>query len=444
VKLAIVVQRYGADISGGAELHARYVAEHLARYAHVDVLTSCARDYVTWRDEYPVGVEHVNGLPVHRFPVDHERDVKQFAKWSDRVFENQHSYLDELKWLDAEGPKSSALIAHVKSSRQAYDYFIFFSYRYHHAYHGARAVSDRAILVPTAERDEAIGLGISPPLFRGVRALMYNSPEERRLIQTSSGNQAVPGVVVGIGSEIPEHPQPDRFRQKYGITGRFALYVGRIDQNKGCKQLFTFFLQGLPALPKGLGLVLIGREILPIPDHPRIRHLGYLDDRDKFDALAAADLLVMPSYYESLSMVALEAWALGKPVLANGKCEVLRGQCIRSRGGLYYETQAEFVETLKAIADSRTLNAALGTNGRIFFQQHYAWPVIERKYLEMLERLSADAMGRLAPAPTRTMEPMPGWFARRRRALRPAKDVVAELPSGPVLNSHGERLTVNG
>ena len=113
--------------------------------------------------------------------------------------------------------------------------------------------------------------------------------------------------------------------------------------------------------------MLIGKEMLPIPDHPRIRHLGFLDDQDKFDALAAAELLLMPSYYESLSMVALEAWALGKPVLANGRCEVLRGQCIRSKAGLYYETQAEFVETLRAIADSRSLNAALGANGRAVF-----------------------------------------------------------------------------
>ena len=102
----------------------------------------------------------------------------------------------------------------------------------------------------------------------------------------------------------------------------------------------------------------------------------------------------MPSYYESLSMVALEAWALGKPVLANGRCEVLRGQCIRSQAGLYYETQAEFVETLRAITDSRSLNAAFGDNGRQFFQQHYAWPVIEQKYLDMLARLNEeDARG---------------------------------------------------
>jgi glycosyltransferase involved in cell wall biosynthesis len=318
----------------------------------------------------------------------------------------------------------------MRSAEAAYDYVFFFSYRYYHAYHGVRAAAPRAILVPTAERDQAIGLAISPRIFRGVRALMYNSPEERRLIQAVSNNHDVPGVVVGIGSAIPERPEAARFRQKYGITGRFALYVGRIDQNKGCNELFSFFLNGLQGLPRELRLVLIGKEILPVPDHPRIHHLGFLDDQDKFDALAAADLLLMPSYYESLSMVALEAWALAKPVLANGHCEVLRGQCIRSKAGLYYETQAEFVETLRAIAESRGLNAALGENGRQFFREHYSWPVIEQKYLSMLERLNEEGRKDQSWG----MEAEPGFFAKRRSTLRPATEVVSQLPCGPVLN----------
>jgi hypothetical protein len=127
------------------------------------VLTTCAHDYVTWHDEYPAGLDTVNGVPVHRFSVDRERDVKLFATRSDRVFEQPHSHLDEVKWLDAEGPTSTSLIGHIKAERASYDYFLFFSYRYYHAYHGARAVPEKAILVPTAERDEAIGLSIFHP-----------------------------------------------------------------------------------------------------------------------------------------------------------------------------------------------------------------------------------------------------------------------------------------
>src|SRR5581483_11159410 len=250
-----------------------------------------------------------------RFTVKRERDAHVFGRRSERVFEQRHSVGDELDWIDAEGPTSPALIEYLTKHATQFDFCVFFSYRYYHAYYGARATASRAVLVPTAERDETIGLSIFTPVFRNVRALMYNSPEERAMIHAVSSNHDVPGVVVGVGSEVAQNPQPSRFRQKYNIRGPFAIYVGRIDQNKGCKELFTFFQGYAGDYADKLSLVLIGNSLLPIPEHPRIRHLGFVDDSDKFDAMAAADLLIMPSYFESLSMVALEAWALGKPVL---------------------------------------------------------------------------------------------------------------------------------
>jgi len=426
VKVAVVVQRYGPDINGGAELHARYIAEHLARHADVEVLTTCATDYVTWRNERPTGVETINGVAVRRFRVKRERDPDAFGRRSEYVFGERHSIRDELAWIDAEGPASRSLIQFITRRAAEYDYLLFFSYRYYHAYHGARAAAPRAVLVPTAERDEAIGLAIFKPVFRGVRGVMYNSPEERAMIHAVSGNDDVPGIVVGVGSDVPNNPQPNRFRQKYSVRGPFAIYVGRIDQNKGCKEMFEFFQGYLRDVSGKLSLVLIGNSLLPIPQHPRIRHLGFVDDADKFDAMAAADLLIMPSYFESLSMVALEAWALGKAVLVNGKCDVLKGQCLRSNAGLFYESYAEFAETLHAIEANRWLAAALGRNGRQFFRESYDWSVIERKYLDMFERLKREA-------PKRTMEALPGWLERRRQHVPAAKDVVAKLPIGPAL-----------
>ncbi|HJZ70357.1 MAG TPA: glycosyltransferase family 4 protein [Vicinamibacterales bacterium] len=429
MRIAVVVQRYGSAINGGAELHARYIAERLARHGEVEVLTTCATDYVTWRNELPAGVEQVNGVAVRRFRVKHERDPRVFAKRSDRVFLQRHSLGDELDWLDAEGPTSPALVEYVAKHAAAVDFCLFFSYRYYHAYFGARAASARAILVPTAERDHTIGLSIFKPLFRSVRAVMYNSQEERAMINAVSHNEAVPGVVVGVGSNVPASTQPNRFRQKHHIRGPFAVYVGRVDQNKGCNELFEFFQEYLKDPGGKLSLVLIGNSLLEIPPHPRIRHLGFLDDTDKFDAMAAADLLIMPSYYESLSMVTLEAWALGRPVLANGKCDVLKGQCIRSNAGLYYESKAEFIGTLEALEQNRWLAGSLGRNGRQFFRDHYDWPVIEHKYLDMFARLKKES-------PQPAADPLPGWFERRRQDLPPAEEVLARLPTGPAVLSY--------
>jgi glycosyltransferase involved in cell wall biosynthesis len=318
------------------------------------------------------------------------------------------------------------LIRHVTRVRDEFDFFLFFSARYYHAWHGARAVPGKAILVPTAERDPAVGLTLFGPVFRGVRALMYNSYEERALIHGVSGNQSVPGVVVGVGSDVPDRTQPWRFRKKFNVKRPFAIYIGRIDANKGCPELFSHFINYAANHPRGLDLVLLGNAVIPVPTHPRIRALGFVSDEDKFDALAAADLLVMPSPFESLSMVALEAWALGKPVLVNGACDVLRGQVLRANGGLFYETFDEFAEAMYSLEATGPLGAILGRQGREYFRRHYTWPVIERKYLDMFDRLKRE------PA-SPPVEPWPGWWARRQRALPPARHRVDQVPAGPVL-----------
>ena len=427
MKVAIVVQRYGADISGGAELHARYIAERLAGQLDVRVLTTCARDYLTWRNEFPAGCEVVNGIPVERFRVSRQRDLRDFGVRSRRVFGRMHSLQEELAWLHSEGPVCPGLLQRLRRSAGEFDFVVFFSVRYYQTYYGARAVAERAVLVPTAEREPALALALFQPIFRGVRGIMYNSPEERAAIHAVAGNEDVPGVVVGVGSVIPSGIDPARGREKFGLKGPFVAYVGRIDANKGCAELFDFFVRFAETSGRALDLVLIGKGELPIPNHPRIRQLGYVTDQDKFDVLAATEALVMPSYYESLSMVALEAWALGRPVLANARCDVLLGQCIRSNAGLFYQDAREFEAALNRLLGDPTLVKGLGDKGRAYFARHYAWPVIERKYLDMFERLQG------APAPRR-MEPIPGWFARRRPNVPAAIDVLAELPAGPVLD----------
>ncbi len=387
LRLALVVQRYGEAVDGGAEYHCRLVAEHLARRHQVEVITSCARDYITWSNELPSDLSFVNGIPVRRFKVRRPRNPERFGRVSHKVFGSSHEEKDELQWLQEQGPYAPALVRHLRRNRRRYDYFIFFSYRYYHSYYGIAELARQSLLVPTAERDEVLNLAIFRPFFHLPRAIVYNSYEERDLIWEVTDNRNVPGDVVGVGTEVPERIEPAAFRQKHRVGGRYVIFIGRVDKNKGCPQLFQYLRRYWDETGSKLRLVLVGGKTMEIPDDPFIYYAGFLPEDEKWAALAGAELLIMPSELESLSMVTLEAWAAGKPVLANGRCSVLRGQCVRSNAGLYFTNYYEFKEALALLEQDRGLRAGLGRNGRRFFHDHYRWEVIEDKYNRLLDRL---------------------------------------------------------
>ena len=215
------------------------------------------------------------------------------------MFTRTHSLQDELDWLDSEGPVSPGLSTRLRAIAGEFDFVRRVQRplppgvpRRARGRRHARCWCRR----PSGSRRS--GLAIFQPVFRGVRAIMYNSFEERALIHALVGNEHVPGVVVGVGSMIPDAVDPTRARQKFGLRDPFVVYVGRIDANKGCAELFDYFHR-VPRSriePTTLDLVLIGTPVMPIPEHPRIRHLGFVSDQDKFDVLAAAEALVMPSY----------------------------------------------------------------------------------------------------------------------------------------------------
>lgn len=390
MKLAFIVQRYGLEINGGAELHCRWVAEHMNKYTEVEVLTTCAFDYITWNNHYPEGEEMVNGIPVKRFPVIRPRNPEKFGRIQNHILENEHTFDDELKWMEEEGPLAPALVDYIRDHQDNYDYFVFFSYRYYHSYWGINALPRQSILVPTAEHDAVIHLNLFKRLFRKPRAIVYNSVEEKNMINRISRNEDIPGEVVGVGTEIPQRFSAEGFRQRFGISEDYIIYIGRIDQNKGCDRLFAYFLRFKEEVPSDIKLILVGSSKLNIPAHPDIEYLGFLSEEDKFSALDGASVLMMPSLFESLSMVTLEAWALGKPVLANARCEVLKGQCLRSRAGLFYDSYPEFRETLKLLLRFPWLREAMGKNGEDYFRRNYSWDVIERKYLSILDQLEKE------------------------------------------------------
>jgi glycosyltransferase involved in cell wall biosynthesis len=384
VRLAFVIQRYGLEVSGGAELHCRWLAERLARRHHVEVFATRALDYLEWRNHYPEGTEVVGGIPVHRHTVRRTRNTRKFGSLSNICFHESHSRKEEEAWVRENGPYSPALVKKVARSRDHFDRFFFYCYRYYQSYHGLPAVRDKAILVPTAEEDPAVQLTIFKELFRAPRGIVYLTPEEQALVQGAGSNQAVPSVVIGTGLNLPPSDESVDFAARHGLTRPFILYVGRIDKNKGCVTLFAYFRKFIEETGADVDLVLAGSAVIPIPDHPRIHHVGRVSEEDKVAALRQCRLLVMPSPYESLSIVTLEAWKLGAPVLANARCQVLMGQCLRSNGGLFYHGYAEFAEGLQLLLDRPQLAASLGQQGQSWVETECAWETVEGRVETLL------------------------------------------------------------
>ncbi len=389
MRLCFVIQRYGTDVAGGAELHCRWLAERLARRHDVRVETTCARDYLEWRNHYPAGPDVVGGLPVRRHPVQRPRSERAFGELSRRVFEEEHEPADEQQWVVENGPICPTLVDGL-SALEDVDLFLFYAYRYYQSFFGLPRVAERAVLVPTAEEDPAVRLPVFAPLFRAPRGILYLTPEEERLVQGVSDNGAVPSRVIGSGVNLPDGWQAIDARARFELPASFVLYVGRIDRNKGVERLFEYYRWLEAEWPNLPPLVLVGQPALPIPPHPRIRHLGYVSEQEKFALLAAADLLVIPSPYESLSIVVLEAWALGRPILASARCKVLEGQCLRANGGLFYSDYAEFSETLRALMRRPELRARLGAAGRAYAQREYDWSVVEGRVESLLEALARE------------------------------------------------------
>lgn len=380
MKVAIVVQRYGLRIAGGAEYHARLIAEHMKRHWDIEVLTTDAEDYVRWhRGNFPKK-EVLNGIPVRRFRVERERDTERFGLLQRKIEFEEHTPKDEEEWIVQEGPYAPALIDYIDKHRNDYDLFIFFSYRYYPSLRGIPRVKEKAFLVPTAEHDSVLYFNLTRKVLRLPAGYLYNSWEEKELIERIHGVN-IPNVVVGVGI------------QERGISGGkfsdyspYMLYIGRIDRNKGAFRLFEYFKLYKNRHP-GLKLLLVGKPVINIPKDHDIIHLGFLPEQDKWEALADALFLVNPSHFESLSMILLEAWSISKPVLVYAGCEVLKGQVQRSNGGLYFSDYFEFEEAVEILRYQHELREAMGRAGHEYYYNNYRWEVIENKYLQLAKEV---------------------------------------------------------
>jgi glycosyltransferase involved in cell wall biosynthesis len=420
VKLAFIVQRYGAEVLGGSEHLCRLVAERLAAAHDVEVLTTCARDYITWKNEYAEGADRVRGVTVRRFATARTRDLAAFNAASDWIFNHAHTRGDEMEWLQQQGPWCPALFDYLRRHQQQYDVLIFFTYLYAPTVLGLDIAPHRSVLVPTAHDEPAIRLEIFRDVFSRPAALCYLTESERRFVHEQFPDRPLLEDVIGVGVDIPQHqpyprmpapvedesaaadngdteaPAPDEdgsarefrshllgrgavFRRRHRLYGPIVLYGGRIDPGKGCEELMQYF--GDYAKEGGdATLALMGVKLMSLPEEPFVRFAGLLSDRERLQALEAATVVVCPSPYESLSLLAIEALSVGSPILANARSAVLVEHCVRSNGGLYYADGDEFVECLKLLVGDARLRAAMGRNGREYVRRTYRWDVVLGKY----------------------------------------------------------------
>ncbi len=462
MKIAFIVQRYGTEVLGGSEHLSRLLAERLADRHDVDVLTTCARDYVTWKNEYQEGTDRVRGVTVRRFATARTRDQASFNKYSDWIYTNGHSRADEMDWLKQQGPWCPALIEYLRRNQQQYDVLVFFTYLYAPTVLGLEVNPGKSILVSTAHDEPAIQLGIFKDVFSKPGAICYLTESERQFVQRQFPERPLLEEVIGVGVDLPEqqaYPRtpvedeagapadtpaveaggagmagtagdiwsggsgesgrpgpfgpgaseettssepvdtPPRrmpgddadyfpshlkargslFKRRHKLHGPVVLYGGRIDPGKGCEELLEYFgsyvKQGGEAT-----LALMGAKMMALPEDPSIRFAGMLSEGERLQALEAATVVVCPSPYESLSLLALEAMSAGTPVLVNARSAVLVEHCIKSNAGLYYADRDEFIECLKLLVSDDPLRLALGENGREYVRQNYRWDVVLDKY----------------------------------------------------------------
>lgn len=386
MKLACVVHRYGDDIAGGSEAHCRHIAERLADRHDVTVLTTCARDHISWRNEFAPG-ETVSGrLRVRRFPVVRTRSLHRFHDISEQAFSGTATAAVQEEWFRENGPDSPALVDYLEAHGREFDRVLFWAFRYYDVYFGLPKVAERAILVPTAEDDPVIRMEASARLLSLPAGFVYLTPEEQELVERRLTGPLPPSCIVGSGLEPVSEAADATALTGLNVSSPFLLYLGRIDPNKGCETLLRHFIRYKQEHDDKLQLVMAGPVNMPKPDHPDVKWLGFVDERVREALLATAAMLVVPSRYESLSLVLLEAWNRGVAAIVNGHCSVLKGQALRSNGALYYRNYDEFARVVEYVLERPEVARELGQQGLAYVEREYRWPHVIAKIEDLLAR----------------------------------------------------------
>ncbi len=385
IRIGVVVQRYGSEVIGGAEALARNVAERLRRQGfRVTVFTTCARDYLTWRNEYPAGESILRGVTIRRFPVARERDITAFNRFSDVFFAvpprvdgaTPPDARDESRWIAEQGPLCPDLLQALVAAEKEIDLFFFFTYLYYPTVEGLRAVRKPAILFPTAHDEPPIYLAAMGEVFRRPRALFFLTRAEMGLVQRlfePPGRMRLARTGLDIRSGVDEKS----FRRRFLLVAPYLLYAGRIERGKGLEALLEHYraLKG----ETYVDLVLIGKKLMDLPPVQGLKYLGFVSEDEKLAAFKGAVLSVQPSPLESLSITTLESFSVRTPVLVNRDCPALLEHVQASGGGLAYGSQEEFLAGFRQVYRRPALRKKMGEKGLEYVKRYYSWESVMRE-----------------------------------------------------------------
>ena len=412
--MAVVVQRYGQGLLGGAEWHAASMIEALATQHDITVLTSCARDAMSWAMHYPPGESIEGGVRVRRFahpprneggraqvPLRHKLrflaapllDALQRTRVAQPSGDDR---LDGHEFLRRQGPFCAGLIDALRHGAGEFDAVVFFTALYHPTAEGLPVWGRRSVLVPTLHDEKAMHLPLFHRVFAGAGHVLWNTAAEQRLALRLYGESARgPGSVVGAAVRtMPPWPaQVAQARQRYGLPARYVVYVGRVEIGKGCAELLAAW-RALGPRVADAALIFIGQGGMSIPTSANVRMTGFVDPGERDALVAGAAALVMPSRHESLSLVLLEAMALGVPVLANGRCEPLADHVAASGAGEVYRSSRELLDgLLRALDRDTAARTRLGEAGKAYVLQHYEADTVKRRWLQAVEQVCLHENG---------------------------------------------------
>jgi glycosyltransferase involved in cell wall biosynthesis len=344
-------------------------------------------DYASWANELPQGSALEDGLCVRRFPVD-PWQPEEFHALTRQI---QRRYTlpvaRQYDWLSA-GPHSTGLVAHVAEHAPDYDAVIMMPYLHSITYDAAWVAGDRLVLWPCLHDERYAYMEPFRLLLESAWGVVFISPEEADLARQGLGLRLPRSAVVGSGVNLDEvatavSPAP---------ADPFLLYVGRLDQGKNVPLLYEYMARFV-AEEGGLRLVVAGDGPSPPPSGTAFDFRGRVSEEEKSRLLAGALALCQPSRNESFSLVMMESWLAGRPVLVWDRCPVTRGHTQRSAGGLWFASYETFKTAVQRLMDGPEEARQMGANGRAYVLANYSWPDVFRRFAATLDEWEQEVRG---------------------------------------------------